>query len=124
MNNYESVRLCLVFGSTASGKAVSKSDVDVAVAAAEPLSVDTRMELMEALSLALKRPVDLVDLTTASGPILRVALSKGRVLKNQDKLLYARLISRMLFNQTDMMPYYNRILKERRRRYFDGKGRH
>jgi len=75
---------------------------------------------MEAVSAATSRAVDLIDLTTQSGPILKQAPSKGTILRNADKLLYARLITRMLFEEADMMPYYRRILAERRERYLNG----
>lgn len=118
--NHPSVRLCTVFGSTAAGKAAKGSDLDLAIAAAEPLTAEERLELLEALSAATGRTVDLIDLMTESGPILKQALSKGVIVQNSDKLLYARLMSRMLFAEADMMPYYHRILRERRERFLHG----
>jgi predicted nucleotidyltransferase len=120
LNRYPCVRLCLVFGSTATGKSTAGSDLDVAVAAEEPLSPETRLEVLEALSSATNREVDLVDLMAETGPILKQALSKGLIVQNNDKLLYARLISRMLLAEADMMPYYHRILRERRERFING----
>ena len=52
--------------------------------------------------------------------ILKQALSKGVLVQNLDKALYARLIIRMLYNQADMMPYHYRILRERRERFLNG----
>ncbi len=43
LENYPSVRLCTVFGSTASGRATSESDLDVAVAAEEPFTAEKRL---------------------------------------------------------------------------------
>ena len=120
LKEYPFIRLCLVFGSTAAGKTTAASDLDVAVAAEEPLPPETRLQVLEALSTATNREVDLIDLTAETGPILKQALSKGVVVQNNDKLLYARLISRMLFAEADMMPYYHRILRERRERFFNG----
>ena len=120
LRRYPDVRLCIIFGSAVSGKTSPESDLDVAVAADQPLTADRRLELTEAFSAAANREVDLVDLMAVSGPILRQALSKGVVVTNRDKDLYARLISRMLFNQADMMPYYDRILRERRTRFLNG----
>ena len=120
LRRYPDVRLCIIFGSAVSGKTSPESDLDVAVAADQPLRADRRLELTEAFSAAANREVDLVDLMAVSGPILRHALSKGAVVTNRDKDLYARLISRMLFNQADMMPYYDRILRERRTRFLNG----
>ena len=120
LETYPALRLCLVFRSTASGKATPQSDLDLAVAADRPLTAEEQLDIMEAVSAATSRAVDLIDLTTQSGPILKQALSKGTILRNADKLLYARLITRMLFEEADMMPYYRRILAERRERYLNG----
>jgi predicted nucleotidyltransferase len=120
LDKYPYVRLCLVFGSTAAGKSAAGSDLDIAVAAEAPLSPETRLEILEALSSATNREIDLIDLMAETGPILKQALSKGVVVRNSDTLLYARLISRMLFAEADMMPYYYRILRERRERFIHG----
>jgi uncharacterized protein len=119
LSRFPEVKLCILFGSMASGKSSRSSDVDIAVAAEEALAVDRRLDLLEALSQATGREVDLVDLTTAWGPILPQVLSRGVVVQNLDRQLYARLISRMLFNQADMMPYYERTLRERRERFLN-----
>jgi predicted nucleotidyltransferase len=114
------IQLCIVFGSAAAGRASPESDLDIAIAAGQPLTADRRLELIDAFSAATTKEIDLVDLMVVSGPILRQALSRGVVVQNRDKNLYARLISRMLFNQADMMPYYDRILRERRKRFLNG----
>jgi uncharacterized protein len=113
------IKLCIVFGSVAAGKAASGSDIDIAVAAEQPLPGCKYLELVEEFSAALKHEIDLVDLMAATGLISKQALSMGVVMQNLDKNLYARLISRMLFNQADMMPYYDRTLRERRRRFLN-----
>jgi uncharacterized protein len=120
LGHFPDVQLCMVFGSAASAKMSAGSDLDVAVAAAGPLSSEMRLKLIEALSTAANREIDLVDLRAVSGPILRQALSKGTVVQNRDKTLYANLISRMLLDQADVMPYYERTLRERRERFFNG----
>ena len=120
LKEYPLIRLCLVFGSMASGRSTPDSDLDIAVAAEQPLTAETRLEVLEMLSTATGREVDLVDLMAETGPILKQALSKGVIVQNHDKLLYARLISRMLFAEADMMPYYRRILRERRERFIHG----
>lgn len=114
------IHLCLLFGSQASGSSESGSDVDIAVAGTQALSSDMRLALVEAFSTATNREVDLVDLLADSGPILRNALSRGVVVQNTDKLLYAKIISRMLFLEADVMPYHYRILRERRERFLNG----
>jgi uncharacterized protein len=114
------IKLCILFGSAAVGRASANSDLDIAVAGYQALSGDEYLELMAEFSSATHHEIDLLDLATATGVILKQALSKGIVLQNLDKNLYAQHISRMLFNQADMMPYHDRILRERRERFLNG----
>jgi predicted nucleotidyltransferase len=120
ISQYPLVRLCIVFGSAASGRLTSQSDLDIAVAAEAPLPPEDRLELLESISDATRREVDLIDLNVETGPILKQVLSKGVIVQNADKSLYAGLISRMLFREADMMPYYYRTLRERRERFIHG----
>ena len=52
-----------------------------------------------------------------------IPIGKGKIVKNENKLLYAQLMARMLFDQADWMPYYNRILQARRKRFLHGLSR-
>ena len=120
LNCFHDIKLCIVFGSAASGKPSPGSDLDIAVAGERFLTGEKCLELIEAFSEATHREIDLIDLTQATGLILKKALTTGIVVQNHDKNLYARLISRMLFNEADMMPYFHRTLRERRKRFLNG----
>jgi uncharacterized protein len=120
LQRHQDIKLCIVFGSFAAGKVSSKSDLDIAVAAERPLDGDKFFELAAEFSAATNREIDLLDLMTATGLILKQALSTGKIVQNHNKSLYAKLISQMLFNEADMMPYYHRILRERRKRFLNG----
>jgi uncharacterized protein len=120
LSRYQDIKLCIIFGSIAKGRASSNSDLDIAVAAEQPLASERYLDLIGAFSTATNREIDLVDLMTATGLILKQALSTGIIVRNSNKALYARLISRMLFNQADMMPYFDRTLSERRKRFLNG----
>jgi predicted nucleotidyltransferase len=122
INSFEEIELCIVFGSVPSGKASPESDLDIAVAGKHSLSEEKYLELIAALSGSTHREIDLIDLNAVNGPILKKALSTGVVILNRDKNLYARLISRMLFDEADMMPYFHRTLEERRKRFLNGQG--
>ena len=124
LTNFPDIKLCIVFGSFASGGFSQESDLDLAVAGEQPLTEKKCMELIDAFAVATNRQIDLIDLATATGLILKQALSTGVVVQNLNKTLYANLISRMLFNEADMMPYYYRILEERRKRFLNGQGSH
>ena len=71
--------------------------------------------MIDAFAVATNRQIDLIDLATATGLILKQALSTGVVVQNLNKTLYANLISRMLFNEADFMPYRDRIIATRRK---------
>jgi predicted nucleotidyltransferase len=112
---YPTIKLGILFGSLAQGRVNPESDLDVGVAATEPLDTAIKTALIEALAGISGRPVDLVDLRVVSGPLLQQVLTQGKLIYCVDRTLYAALIRTMLFNQSDMMPYYDRILAERRK---------
>ena len=110
---HDGIRLAILFGSLANGRATPKSDLDLGVLMDAPLSAETKMALISALSEAIGRPVDLIDLRVTGEPIL------GQILKHGVRLLgsdsdYAELLKRHLFEEADFMPYRRRILAERR----------
>jgi len=112
---YPQIRLAILFGSAASERQTFESDVDVAVAGRRALLAAERVEIVGRLAQTTGRAVDLVDLTTASGPILNRALATGRLLFCSDRELYAEIIKRALYDDADLAPYRRRILAARRR---------
>ena len=107
------VRLAILFGSRATGRAKTHSDLDLAVKMSAPLSAEHKIELIEKLALATGLPIDLIDLKNVGVPLL------GQILKHGIRLLgsdtdYAALLSRHLLDAADFLPYRNRILAERR----------
>ena len=115
LSGHPDIALAIVFGSLARDSANRDSDLDLAVAGQARLGPDARVRLIEDLAYAFGRPVDLVDLQEAHGPILHQAVTRGRLLLCKDRTLYAEIIRRMLYEEADVMPYYRRILAERRR---------
>ena len=107
------LRLAILFGSMAIGAANPASDVDLAVAAERALNVDEKMTLMAELAEATGRPVDLIDLHTVGEPLLGQIVRHGLRLLGTDER-YAELIKHYLLEEADFMPYYRRILEERR----------
>jgi predicted nucleotidyltransferase len=105
--------LAIVFGSVATGGASPASDVDLAVAAERSLNVEEKMALMAELAEATGRPIDLIDLHAVGEPLLGQIIKHGlRILGTDGR--YADLLKRYLFEEADFMPYYRRILEERR----------
>ena len=113
LESHPHIRQALVFGSVASGRARPDSDLDLAVEADHPLGAREKTRLIEALAAATGRPVDLIDLKTASGPLLGQILRHGRrILGSEDD--HAELMRRHLFDVEDFQPYVDRMLRERR----------
>lgn len=107
------IELAILFGSVAAGKERNDSDLDLAVLAAQPMTVNEKMSLISELAVKIGRPVDLVDLSSVGEPLLGQILQHGvRILGSN--IQYANLIRKHLFDQADFLPYRNRILSERR----------
>ena len=103
LERHPHIRLAILFGSFATGHIRSDSDLDVAVDAGRPISVDEKMKLIEDLAIEIGRPVDLIDLQTAGEPLLGRIVTRGRRLMGDDTR-YAELIRKHLFEQADFMP--------------------
>ena len=109
--NFKDIKFAILFGSLAKGTESPDSDLDIAVLAGEPLSAKRRIDLIDALALAIGRPVDLVDLRTVGQPLLNQILKYGeRVLGTDDQM--AALVYRNIVDRADFVPLRNRILKE------------
>jgi len=117
---FPAVQVCILYGSFAHGTAGVHSDIDLGICGQAVLSPEVVNTITTVLSTALGHETDVLDIKSVSGVILQKILSNGIPLFVKDKSLYAQQISRMLYNQADMMPYYNRILKERRERFLNG----
>jgi predicted nucleotidyltransferase len=110
---YPEIRLAILFGSLAAGQEHQDSDVDLAIDAGQPLEIKAKMSLMAQLAECTGRPIDLIDLQTVGEPLLGQILKHGKRIFGKDTL-YAELIKRHVFDEADYMPYYRRILRERR----------
>lgn len=108
------LRLVVLFGSVATGRARADSDLDIAVRAERPLSPEQRLTLIGELAEATGRPVDLVDLATVGEPLLGQILTHGIRLLGSDEQ-FARLLVQHLMDEADFLPYRRRILEERRK---------
>lgn len=111
--HFPAVKLALLFGSVAQGRARADSDLDLAVAAKQALNAVEKMDIMAALAERTGRTIDLIDLKVVGEPLLGQIVQHGRRLIGTDAA-YGALISKHLFEQADFMPYVSRILAERR----------
>ena len=117
LENLPEASLGVVYGSAATGRLTPESDVDVAVAADQPLSWERRMDWEGRLAAALGRTVDLLDLRQAHGPILREAPTPARLVFCRDRGLYAAPLHRMPGEQADFQPLLDRMLAARLARW-------
>ena len=114
MARHPSVGLAILFGSMAKDRARNDSDLDIAIASSSTLTAQTHIAIIEDLALVVGRPVDLIDLDRIHNPLLQQILTKGRRVLCQDRTRYAELLLRMVYEEADVMPYYRRILSDRR----------
>jgi predicted nucleotidyltransferase len=120
LERHPEIRIALLFGSLAAGRGRRDSDLDLAVAAGQPLGADQKTALIAELAQATGRPVDLVDLRTAAGVVLQEALTTGLRLRVTDSALLAELVKKMWFDEADFQPYRRRILEARRKQWIGG----
>mgnify|MGYP003350220389 FL=1 len=111
---YPSIVIAILFGSLAAGRAHRESDLDLAIESDAPLTPELRIQLIDELAVALGRPVDLIDLSRTHNPLLQQILIHGQRVICHDRTRYAELIRRVAYEEADVMPYYRRILAERR----------
>jgi hypothetical protein len=102
------VRLAVLFGSTARGKARPGSDVDLGVLL-EPDTRAHRLEVEADLGRAVGRPVDVIFLNQAS-PLLRFEISRdGVLLLEREDGLWTDFKARAMVDWWDWAPIAKRI---------------
>ena len=114
------IDLACVFGSFAQGRQTATSDIDVAVAAQDPIDPSRRLALHDAIASATGRAIDLVDLHRAGPLVLTQALTSGKRIVKRDTGVLARLIVKMWYMNADLMPLVRMIQDTRRKRFLHG----
>lgn len=120
LERVDGLKLAIIYGSAATNTMRRGSDIDIAVLFEHAMDAVEKFELKGILEQALLREVDLIDLSELSGTILKQVLCKGLVVIKRDPQQLAELYKRMIYNQTDMMPYVIRTLEERQQRFLNG----
>lgn len=110
------VRLALLFGSHARGRATAGSDVDVAV---EGKELDT-LELAAELSDAARAEVDVVEVHRAGYPLLKAVLRDGVLIHQRDPHALARFRTRAILTLETDRPWYERMRDGFLRRLAEG----
>jgi hypothetical protein len=111
---HPSIVIAILFGSLGQATAVMTAIWTLPWLQPHPLDPQTRIQLIEELAVGLGPPVDLIDLAQTHGSLLQQILTKGRLRICTDRTRYANLLLRVVYEEADVMPYYHRILAERR----------
>jgi uncharacterized protein len=114
------IQIAFLFGSLARGAERPDSDVDIGIAGQSPLSAAEKLQLMDEFAVAFGRPIDLIDLRIASVPILRQVFTRGTCILKKDLGLYAFLLRKLWYDQADIMPNHDLILRHRRGKFMHG----
>ena len=114
------ITLCILYGSAASEKMSSASDVDIAIGANALLSPERLADIQLNISELLHREADITDLRRAQGPFLQQILTKGEILKKNNGDLYAQLLKQMWYFNADMRDNYNFIISKQVERLING----
>jgi uncharacterized protein len=114
------LQLAYVFGSVAAGRATDASDLDVALlftGRVEPARLD---RLVEALSAAAGRLVDLVDLSKAPPLLAHQVVARGTCIVSRDPRAQARFETRTVMRYLDtkhLRSIQHRYLGERAQKH-------
>ncbi|MDD3954468.1 MAG: nucleotidyltransferase domain-containing protein [Lentisphaeria bacterium] len=121
LQSESSLQLAILFGSAARDALRPDSDIDLALQYDPPLSLEARLDLTFRLESLLRRTVDLVDLSQASGTLLKEILCHGKILIKRDSSLLFSHLQKMLCHQADMQPYIRRTQLQRQKSFQHGK---
>jgi predicted nucleotidyltransferase len=113
LSEQNNLLVALLLGSFGSFHQRPDSDIDLAVSAGRPLTCDERFHLTELVAAATHRPVDLIDLETAHGLILKQALRHGTPLVPSHAATLERLLKRLVYEQEDINPQIHQAKMDR-----------
>jgi predicted nucleotidyltransferase len=112
------VQVAYLFGSGVRQRLRFDSDLDIGVASSlGPLSPAEMRSVAQQIAEVTGRAADVVDLASASAPVLRAAMVEGRQLFCLDRARLLALQRRLVYETEDFLPYQRRLLDERRRRW-------
>ncbi len=111
------LELAFLFGSLANNTATPESDLDLAVQFTKPMTTELKQKLIEDLALLSNRPVDLIDIRTASVPLIRQVFKGKRIFGNS--AAHGQLFARHLRDVADFLPLIERGLKMRREQWIN-----
>jgi predicted nucleotidyltransferase len=98
----EEVLLAFIFGSAVSGRLTKNSDVDIAVLFSNAPDFSNVLKIINDVSEAIGREVDLVVLNNSSPVIRMQVLKNGKLIKSKDDTIYNNFFVRAVKEYDDL----------------------
>jgi predicted nucleotidyltransferase len=115
------LRLAILFGSAARGRAGPDSDIDVGILPSDPdLTLHAELDLQSRLERACGRPVDLVRLDTAGSLLRWEAARHGIPIFARSHADLVRFVARAAIEYADLAPALARASDLFRQRLIEG----
>jgi predicted nucleotidyltransferase len=100
------IRLCVLFGSQATGRAQEHSDVDIAVWPAKSVSTPTRLSWLRELETILEKQVNMVLISAELDPVLGMEIVRhGQLIFEREPDAWLHHRSQLWFAYTDSLPF-------------------
>ena len=114
------IRLCVLFGSQATGRTHRASDVDLAVWPSESSDSQTKLGWLVELQDLLDKDVSLALVSPDLDPVLGMEIVRnGRVIFNTDSNLWAKERARLWHAYNDSLPF-RRAARSQLRQFAEG----
>ena len=110
--------MAILFGSYSRGTETVHSDIDLAIqlSSGKTIQADEKLNYLTQLGKLLETDIDLIDLKKAGQPLLSQIIKYGKRLKGQ-QTQYIELSIKNINTTQDFMPYIERMMSERRKRW-------
>lgn len=114
------IRLCVLFGSQATGRTRPGSDVDLAMWPSKSLDSQTKLRWLVELQNLLDKEVSLAIVSPDLDPVLGMEIVRnGRVIFTTDPNLWLKESARLWHAYNDSLPF-RRAAREQLRRFAEG----
>jgi uncharacterized protein len=112
------IEMAILFGSYAKGTENNYSDIDLAIqlSSGETIQAEQKLDYLTQLVKLLETDIDLIDLKKVGQPLLSQIIKHGKRLKGQ-QAQYIELTIKNINTTQDFMPYIERMMTERRKRW-------
>lgn len=114
------LRLCVLFGSQASGQTHAQSDVDLAFWPSQPIKPMTKLQWLVELQKLLNKDVSLVIVSPDLDPVLGFEIVRdGRLLYERQPNSWHKARSQLWHAYNDSLPF-RRAAREQLRQFAEG----